>query len=77
VEDGFDDSSLGGLGFPILWVNVARAWSAAGAFLGSEAPGVSFSKNPRERSVPEESIIYIIFFIYIAFILKKTCRKTN
>jgi hypothetical protein len=51
--------------------NVTRARSEAGAFLGSEASRASFLKNPRKRSVKEASIIYI------AFILKKTCRKTN
>jgi hypothetical protein len=44
----------------MLGSNVARARSEAGAFLGSEASGASFSKNPRKRSVPEASIyIYI------------------
>jgi hypothetical protein len=45
-------------------LNVARARSEAGAFLGSEASGASFSKNPRKRSVPEASIIYIYIYIY-------------
>jgi hypothetical protein len=59
-------------------INVAKARSEAGAFLGSGASRASFSKNPQERSIPKVYIyIYIIFFLYIAFILKKTCRKTN
>jgi hypothetical protein len=53
--------------------NVARARSEAGAFLGSEASGASFSKNPRKRSVLEASIIYIYiykFYIYCVYIQK-------
>jgi hypothetical protein len=48
----------------------------SGAFLGSEASGASFSKNPRKRSVLEASIIYIYinFYIYCVYI-KKNMQK--
>jgi hypothetical protein len=47
-----------------IGTNVAKARSKAGALLGSEGSGASFSKNPQKR-------------LYIVFILKKICRKTN
>jgi hypothetical protein len=65
------------LGRPLMKsidINVARARSKAGAFLGSEASRASFSKNPQKRSVPEASIIYIyiyiFFYIYCVYIQK-------
>jgi hypothetical protein len=51
--------------------NVARARSEAGAFLGSEASGASFSKNHRKQSVPEASIIYIYIKLYILRLYSK------